>query len=204
MYLEKLAPLAIFAVVASITPGPNNLMLMSSGTLFGIRKTLPHVFGVVFGFVSLLATAVFGVAQAIVLVPEAMMGLKIAGACWLGWLAFQFFKASMNSASMSSKVGTKSRPLSFVQAFGFQWANPKALVNAISCAGAFAAIGHSPLQNVAIMGGVFLLVGLSTSLLWAYMGHVLQRLLCGEKHAAWLNLIMALLIMLTAIMILFV
>ena len=183
-------------------------MLMSSGTLFGLKKTLPHILGIVSGFVTLLAMAVYGLAQVILQLPWLLLIIKLFGAVWLSWLAYQFIRAS-NSISEAedenqTQASTSARPLTFIEAFGFQWANPKALVNATSCAGAFVAIAQTPSHKVMIMGSVFAVVGLATSTLWTLMGRALQQYLTRGRLAIWVNRFMAVLILFTALTILFV
>ena len=117
-----LLSLAGFAITACITPGPNNFMQMSSGALFGFRRTIPHIAGVQFGFASLMAAAVFGLGAIIAQFEWLVTVVKIIGAAWLCWLALKFFRASMNIGDKVEAVDTKSgaRPLKFIEAAFFQ------------------------------------------------------------------------------------
>ena len=85
---------AAFAFTASMTPGPNNFMLMSSGALFGFRRTVPHIAGVFIGFNILMLAAIFGLAAIITQFPWLLTVVKIAGAIWLAWLGLKFFIAA--------------------------------------------------------------------------------------------------------------
>ena len=67
--IETLLPLAVFAVVSSITPCPNNIMLTSSGIMFGFNQTIPHMLGVTFGFGVMLVLCAAGIGSLILAVP---------------------------------------------------------------------------------------------------------------------------------------
>ena len=81
--MESLLPLAVYAFVASITPGPNNLMLTSSGVRFGFVRTVPHILGITFGFCALLAICAAGLGGLLLAVPGLQVGLKLFGSAYL-------------------------------------------------------------------------------------------------------------------------
>ncbi|WP_444996323.1 LysE family translocator [Aliikangiella sp. IMCC44359] len=205
MVNEQLISLLTFAIVASITPGPNNFMLMSSGILFGFKKTMPHIIGIVLGFVSMLTAAVLGLAQLILMLPWLVIAIKIIGASWLSWMAFNYFLAASQLNKTHSKVATtQSRPFKFYEAFAFQWANPKGLITAVSCAGAFSGVSQDLSSRAFIIGSCFLLVGMGTCLLWTLIGNSLKRYMYNGTYAKALHIFMGVLILLTAIVIVFV
>ena len=116
-----------FAFIASVTPGPNNLLLMSSGALFGWRRTVPHLAGIQIGFASLMTAAVFGLGTLVDRWPWLITVVRVLGAAWLAWLSVRFFKAAMSDLSTSARMESApiSRPFRFVEALLFQWINPK-------------------------------------------------------------------------------
>lgn len=172
-----LLSLAGFAITTCITPGPNNFMQMSSGALFGFRRTIPHIAGVQFGFATLMATAVFGLGIIIDQFPWLVTIAKVVGAAWLGWLAMKFFKAATQTNEEIETINTNSsaRPLKFYEAAFFQWANPKALIMSIVAAGAYVGISDSTSVRAMIMCSMFLAFGIVSSTTWTLAGHTLNK-----------------------------
>ena len=199
-----LLSLAGFALTACITPGPNNFMQMSSGALFGFRRTIPHIAGVQFGFATLMAAAVFGLGAIVAQFEWLVTIVKIIGAAWLTWLALKFFNAAMNINSETKAVETKSgaRPLTFIEAAFFQWANPKALIMSLVAAGAYVGIADSTSLRALIMCSMFLTFGIVSSTTWTLAGHTLNRYMSSGRSAIILNVIMGLLLVATALIIL--
>ena len=117
---QLLAALAAVAFVSSITPGPNNAMLMASGANFGFGRTLPHLAGVAIGFAILLLAVGLGLGGLFTAFPFLHVVLKVVGAGYLLWLAWKIATAK----GVSGKAGG-GRPITFLQAVGFQWVNPK-------------------------------------------------------------------------------
>jgi threonine/homoserine/homoserine lactone efflux protein len=130
--MTELLPLIFFAFVSSITPGPNNIMLTSSGIWFGFARSIPHMLGVTFGFGVLLAMCAAGIGSLIIALPSIHMLLKVAGSGYLLYLAWKLRDMRLEQ---DGRHGV--RPLSFRGAAMFQFANPKAWVMAITGASAF-------------------------------------------------------------------
>ncbi len=179
---EILFALITFAFVTSVTPGPNNMMLMASGANFGFRRTLPHILGVSLGFGLMVALLGLGVAQLIVAAPavaEAMKWLSLAYILWLAW--------KIAHASAPHGVGAEARPFSFLQAAAFQWVNPKAWAMALGAISAYAAGAG----GVLIVALVFAGVNLPTVSLWAAMGQGLRHVLDNPVRLRAFNWLMA-------------
>ncbi|WP_082378991.1 LysE family translocator [Pseudoalteromonas porphyrae] len=128
MNIELLSALALFALVSSVTPGPNNLMLMNSGANFGFRRTLPHLLGVTIGFVIMLVLVGLGVMQLFDVFPLSYQLLKVLCIAYLLYLAY---KIASNKTPVGAENGD-TKPFTFVQAALFQWVNPKAWTMALS------------------------------------------------------------------------
>ena len=129
--LESLAafgPVAWYVFVMTATPGPNNAMLAASGMNFGFRRSLPHIAGIVGGWLTLLAGCALGLGVAFQSLPFAEKALAVAGSLYLAYLAWRI----ANAAAPTSAEGAK--PLSFLEAFGFQFMNPKGWVLALTAA----------------------------------------------------------------------
>ncbi|MDG2377242.1 MAG: LysE family translocator [Woeseiaceae bacterium] len=194
-----------FVFITLITPGPNNLLLMSSGALFGLRRTVPHLAGIQLGFVTLMTASVFGLGVLVARWPWLVTGLRMLGATWLAWLSLRFFRTAIKYTSTESWMETApiSRPFRFVEALLFQWINPKGIVAAISTASAYIAIAESPWQRALILSSAFFLIGSVASITWVIAGDTLTRYLSAGRSATWMNTAMGVLILGTAALILF-
>ncbi|MDF1728172.1 MAG: LysE family translocator, partial [Sulfitobacter sp.] len=151
MTLPILTALLGFAFVATVTPGPNNLMLMTSGANFGFRRTLPHMLGIV-GGVSVMALLVgAGLMALFDAVPALNLLLKVVSVAYLLWLAFK-----IATAAPVEERNAESRPMTFLQAATFQWVNPKAWAMCLSAITLYAP--DRSILSVAIVAGAFALV----------------------------------------------
>jgi threonine/homoserine/homoserine lactone efflux protein len=194
-----------FAFVSSITPGPNNLLLMSSGALFGWRRSLPHLGGVLLGFAVVMTSAVFGLGKLVEAWPWLLTAVRLAGAAWLLWMSVRYFSASVRNPSPDARMEAApvSRPFRFFEAVLFQWINPKAIILALSSAGAYIALAELAWQRAAIIVGVFFITGVVSCSTWMIAGNALNRWLAEGRSAKWANAAMGLLIVATAALILF-
>ena len=195
---EWLSAFCLFAFAASVTPGPNNLMLMSSGMNYGVRATLPHLLGVSIGFLVLLLAVGFGLGALLQRVPLAQMFLHWLGTAYLLYLAWKVATSSspLHAAGAAEQTQNPGKPMSFVAALAFQWVNPKAWLMAIS---AFATY----LPGLAGSLAVWLLVGLFAAInapcitAWAVCGSALRRFLSQALYRRAFNVVMALLLVLS-------
>ncbi|HMO43759.1 MAG TPA: LysE family translocator [Phenylobacterium sp.] len=169
---QLLAGLALFAFVSSITPGPNNAMLMASGANYGFVRTLPHLAGVALGFMFLVACVGLGLGGLFEAWPQAHTVLKAVGAAYLLWLAWKIGQARGGPEAGAGE----GRPFTFLQAAAFQWVNPKAWVMAVGALAAYLP-PERPLAGVAVVAGVFGLVNLPCVAAWTGFGVGLRRLL---------------------------
>jgi len=144
MTFELLAALAGFALVSSITPGPNNVMVMASGANFGLRRTVPHILGIACGFVVMLLLVGLGLARLFEMFPVIRLVLTVVSALYLLWLAWKIAHAAPFGSDSA-----RGRPFSFLQAALFQWVNPKAWMMALSAITLYAP-GDSTLAPVLV------------------------------------------------------
>lgn len=193
-----------FALISALTPGPNNLLLMSSGALFGWQRSLPHLGGILLGFAILMTSAVLGLGSVVAKWPWLVTIVRVCGAAWLAWMSLRYFLAALQgpAAAKDSAVAPIARPFRFHEGVLFQWVNPKALILVISAAGAYIAIADSIVQRAMIIVGVFFLAGLLACSLWLIAGDALNRYMSSGKSAKYLNFGMGILILLTAMHIL--
>ncbi len=189
--IDALLPLMSFAFVSSITPGPNNIMLTSSGIWFGFRRSLPHMLGITFGFGVLLALCAFGIGELVVALPPLVTVLKALGCAYLLYLAWQLRRMGVSGAGERA-----ARPMSFGAAAVFQFANPKAWVMAITGASAFMPLLHKQPGWLAILIYclVFCAINLPCVSVWAGAGAVLRRYL---ERPLWRMVFAATMVVLT-------
>jgi threonine/homoserine/homoserine lactone efflux protein len=189
MSLNAFLALLVYAFVTSITPGPNNLMLLASGVNFGIARTVPHMLGISIGFLVLLLAVGFGLGAALTAFPALHSALKIAGAAYLLYLAW---KIAM-SRSVGDGKGAEGRPMRFIDAAAFQWVNPKAWVMAITAMAVYTNPDH-PFVSVALISIAFTIVNLPSVSVWAGFGTALRGFLSDPTRLKWFNIAMGLLL----------
>lgn len=170
---ETLAALAAFAFVSSITPGPNNLMLMASGTNFGFARTVPHLLGVALGFVLMVLVVGAGVGAALQALPGAGLALKVASAAYLLYLAARIAAAAPPSADGAH---ARARPFTFLQAAAFQWVNPKAWTMALTAVAVYVPDRDRAL-GLLVVALVFGAINLPSVGVWTAAGVQLRRFL---------------------------
>ncbi|MHA6684531.1 LysE family translocator [Mesorhizobium sp. A556] len=189
MSYDMLFALLVYAFVTSITPGPNNLMLLASGVNFGFARSIPHMLGIGIGFVVLLLAVGLGLGAVLTAFPALHTALKIAGAAYLLYLAWKIAMAR----SMDSKAGNDARPLTFLDAAAFQWVNPKAWVMAITAMAVYT-VPERPFLSVLLVAGAFGAVNLPSVSVWAGFGTALRGFLADPVRLKWFNIAMGLLL----------
>ncbi len=179
--------LALFGILlaATWTPGPNNLMLASSGATFGLRATLPHIVGVFVGFGFMLFTVALGLGEVFDRFPVIQTVLRWAGAALLLWVAWR-----IANTKAPGEPGARIRPFTFLQAAAFQWINPKAWAMCVGLVGQFLN-AEQPVLSAAIMAVVSMLSGATSATGWAAFGQFLQRWLKSPLRLRVFNLTMA-------------
>jgi len=188
MNYELLTGLVIFALVSTITPGPNTLMLMASGANFGFRRSTPHVLGVGLGFSLMVILVGVGLIQLFDAYPVSYQILKIGSVTYLLYLAHRIATAS--SATVSSD--NSGKPLTFMEAALYQWVNPKSWTMALTAISVY-----SPAQSlgaIALVAAIFGAIAMPSVSLWAVLGQNLGRILGSCKRMRRFNIIMALML----------
>lgn len=185
MTSEVLLALIAYAFVTSITPGPNNLMLLSSGVNFGFARSIPHMLGIGIGFVVLLLAVGLGLGAVLAAFPALHTGLKIVGGAYLLYLAW---KIAMSRSVASGGDGT-AWPMTFLQAAAFQWVNPKAWVMAVTAMAVFSNPAN-PFLSVILISLVFGTINLPCVSSWAGFGTALRGFLSDPARLKWFNIAM--------------
>ncbi|MDO8883269.1 MAG: LysE family translocator [Pseudotabrizicola sp.] len=187
MTLDLLTALIGFAFVTSVTPGPNNMMLLASGANFGFRRSVPHMLGISLGHALMVFLVGMGLAQVFAAMPLLGLGLKIGSVVYMIWLAWKIAHAA---APQEGSVG--GRPFSFLQAAAFQWVNPKAWAMALTAVTVYAA-GQSSAAMLTV-AVVFALVNLPSVSVWTVAGQQLRRWLTTNRRLQVFNWTMAVLL----------
>ncbi|WP_439524895.1 LysE family translocator [Marivita sp.] len=181
--------LASFALVTVITPGPNNLMLMTSGANFGFHRSLPHMLGVGLGFPLMIVPVGLGVMQVFDLWPLSYTLLKVLSVLYMLYLAWRI----ANAAPPDGAPQAGSTPLSFLQAAAFQWVNPKAWSMALGAITLYAT--GRDLAAVLWVAGTYVAMGTISTTSWTILGQQLRRLLNRPERLRLFNWAMAALLM---------
>ncbi|MCI5071524.1 LysE family translocator [bacterium] len=184
MNVEQILAIVIFAFVSSITPGPNNLMVLASATNFGFKKTIPHILGISLGFAFMLMMLGLGLSLVFKSYPIIETILKVC--CVL----FLFFLAYKIATSSSIEKGKRSKtPISFIEAALFQWVNPKAWAMALTAVSLFSP--NATFKAVIVMVMVFTFVNIPCVSTWSFAGSKLGNFLKDPKKLKYFNYIMA-------------
>ncbi|MGA7780779.1 MAG: LysE family translocator [Paraburkholderia sp.] len=187
-FLSALPAGILFALVTSITPGPNNTMLLASGVNFGFRRTLPHLFGISAGVVLLMLSVGFGLGEAFTRFPVLYSALEIASVTYLLYLAWKIG----TSGEVKLRKGER-RPMKFFEALAFQWVNPKAWMMVLTAATTIH-VSERFGSNVMLMALLFYVVGFPCICLWAGFGTAMREVLADPKRLRLFNVGMALLL----------
>lgn len=190
MSVDLLLALTAYAFVTSVTPGPNNIMLLASGVNFGFRRTLPHMLGIALGHAFMVFVVGVGLVGVFINYPPARTALTFISVTYMLWLAWKIAHAAPPDGST-----TKGKPLTFLQAAAFQWVNPKAWIMSLGAVTLYAP-GQEWLA-VAWVAGVFVLVNFPSVSVWALAGVGLRRLLQRPDLLRAFNYTMAALLVLS-------
>jgi threonine/homoserine/homoserine lactone efflux protein len=189
--MDQFVALVGFSVVSSVTPGPNNILLWASGASFGLRRTLPHVFGTALGIGAMALVAAVAAGAILTAVPQLATAMKVAGSIYLLWLATQIVRAG---ALERSDV---ARPFGLVSAAGFQLVNPKAWIFALGAVTTFRPVDLPVALGGAAVAVTMMVVIVPTALLWAGAGDALSRFVSGPRARRAVSLVLAGLLVLT-------
>ena len=173
-----LPELFLFAISAAFTPGPNNIMIMASGVNFGVRASMPHFFGICFGFPTMFLATGFGLSALFVTYPAFHFAIKVVG---LSYLTFLAWKIATTRSIKTEEGDVGGTPLTFMQAALFQWVNPKAWIMGTSALATFTQVGQPLIPQVLLIGGVFFLMTFPSAGVWLLFGSSLKNVLSKPR-----------------------
>ncbi|MBQ4809726.1 LysE family translocator [Pseudoalteromonas luteoviolacea] len=192
MNIELLSALALFAFVSSISPGPNNLILLSSGISFGTRRCLSLLFGINLGFMVMILAIGLGIGEVFKHVPVLYDWLKWISTIYLLFLAYKIACSSAINTDQS-----QAKPMTFLQAALFQWVNPKAWSMALSAIAVYAP--SFKLESTLLVAIIFTLINLPCILSWLLAGDKLSETLKNKRKVQFLNYFLALLLVMSVL-----
>jgi len=190
--MDQYWPLVLFVISASVTPGPNNVMIMSSGVNYGVKKSLPHLFGIAAGFTLMVFLAGIGFGSFFIDYPLFHDLIKFIGTLYLLFLAWMI--ATTSNVSLENQ---HSKPFSFLQAALFQWVNPKAWVMITGAVALFISGSSNILSDVLLIAFSFFLFGTPCVCIWLFFGVGLKKYMTDPVHLKRFNVSMALLLVLS-------
>ncbi|HEY5716371.1 MAG TPA: LysE family translocator [Psychromonas sp.] len=204
MEYSLLFAITLFAFVMSVTPGPNNMMLLASGAQFGYRRTLPHIFGIILGVAFLLASVLLGLGFVFERYPLLYDLLKGLGSAYLLWLAWKIAAAPTDESSFTREHNKQNAaPMKLLSASFFQFINPKAWAMAIGSVSTFTLAGEEYFESGLWIMAAFALMGFIAISLWTYLGVAIRQLLTTPARKRSFNWVMGGMTASTLIFILF-
>ena len=189
----EILSMALFWIVAAYTPGPNNVIASYSGFNFGIKKTLPHIFGVAFGFTFLIFLLTIGLVNIFKIFPIIQVSLKYLGSIFLVYLAYKIYFSKIDSEKKNEN------PVKFIETFLFQFLNPKGVLIGIIIVSTYVEHGENYLKYATQVIFFAFLVSLSSITFWTFVGKYLRKFATNEKFIKYFNCVMSLLLILSII-----
>ena len=189
----EILSMALFWIVAAYTPGPNNVIASYSGFNFGIKKTLPHIFGVALGFTFLIFLLTIGLVNVFKIFPIIQVSLKYLGSIFLVYLAYKIYFSKIDSEKKNEN------PVKFIETFLFQFLNPKGVLIGIIIVSTYIEHGENYLKYATQVILFAFLVSLSSITFWTFVGKYLRKFATNEKFIKYFNCVMSLLLILSII-----
>ena len=189
----EILSMALFWIVAAYTPGPNNVIASYSGFNFGIKKTLPHIFGVALGFTFLIFLLTIGLVNVFKIFPIIQVSLKYLGSIFLVYLAYKIYFSKIDSEKKNKN------PVKFIETFLFQFLNPKGVLIGIIIVSTYVEHGENYLKYATQVILFAFLVSLSSITFWTFVGKYLRKFATNEKFIKYFNCVMSLLLILSII-----
>ena len=179
-----------FLWVAAITPGPNNMLLTTSGANFGFFRSLWLMVGIMLGMQSILLLVAFGVGSLILVYPALHLVLKILGSLYLLWLAWKVATAAYEK--LETDVAPP-KPIRLYQGWLLQFLNPKAWLMALGAVASFSLAGDRYNTSIVAISLGILVVNIVAGVIWLGFGTVIGRLLRSRRAWYTFNIAMGIL-----------
>ncbi|MEY1230310.1 LysE family translocator [Proteus terrae] len=190
MTISLVFSLTIFLFIAAITPGPNNLLLTSSGANVGFKGSLKLMAGIMLGMQCVLLSSAFGVAALLIIYPALHIGLKIIGSAYLLWLAWKTATSSYQRLDIPAKT---PQVVSWFQGGLLQFLNPKAWMMGLGAVGSFSLSGDAYFSSVIAISIVMVIVNFVAGIVWILGGTLISLFLQSRRSWFVFNISMGLL-----------
>jgi len=189
----EILSISLFWFVTAYTPGPNNVVASYSGFNFGIKKTIPHILGVTFGFTSLVVFLSIGLINVFKLFPIIQTVIRYLGTLFLIYLAY---KIAFSTTSDETK---KENPVKFIETFLFQYLNPKGVTVAIIVVSTYVELGVNYINYATQIVALAFLFSITSITLWTFVGKFLRKFATNDKFIKFFNYAMSVLLLLSII-----
>ncbi|RUO53359.1 MULTISPECIES: LysE family translocator [Pseudidiomarina] len=187
--MEIFIAVLFFAFSTTITPGPNNVMIMSSGVNYGVRASMPHFLGICLGFPVMVLLVGFGFGVIFEKFPNLHQLIKVIGVVYLLWLAWHIASAEPKAIQKGEK-----KPFTFWQAALFQWVNAKAWMMASGAVAAYTTVHGNAVVEVVAITLAFLLMAFPCVGVWLLFGSLLRKVLSNSVFQRVFNITMGLIL----------
>jgi len=194
--ITMLISIATFTLSTVMTPGPNNIMLLSSGLTFGYKNTIPHILGIIVGFPIMVILVGLGMGMLFEQFPFLLTLLKVIGIVYLFWMAY---KIANNHSTYQVDENSESQPFTFLQAAFFQWVNPKAWIIVVTAISVFVTSNESSFLQVLIIAFIYMISGIISTNSWTLGGVFLKQFIKDEKGVKFFNISMSILLVLSVL-----
>ena len=184
----ELLSLCLFMFVTSCSPGPNNILASYSGFNFGLAKTIPHMFGVIFGFTTLVIVMNFGLINIFKNFPIMQEILIYTGTIFLIYLAYKI------SFSKTSSDNSSKNPVKFIETFFFQFLNPKAVIVSIITVTTYVESGKNYTNYSLWVIGIAFIFACFSIMFWTLLGKFLRKFAANQKFIKRFNYVMSFLL----------
>jgi len=181
----EILSLSLFMFVTSCSPGPNNVVASHSGFNHGIKKSIPLMLGVIFGFTTMLAIVNFGLINIFNLYPIIQKILIGTGTIFLIYLSYKI------SFSKSSNKNENLKPVNFIETFLYQFLNPKGVIVAVTAVSTYTESGINFLNYSLWMLGIAFLFAIISIIFWTFLGKFMRKFATNEKFIKWFNYVMS-------------
>ncbi|MEQ4924482.1 LysE family translocator [Proteus hauseri] len=172
--------LSIFLFIAAITPGPNNLLLTSSGAHVGFKGSLKLMAGIILGMQCVLLSSAFGIAALLIIYPALHIGLKVIGSTYLLWLAWKTATSNYQRLDISAQT---AQTVSWFQGGLLQFLNPKAWIMGLGAVGSFSLSGDAYFGSIGVISVVMVIVNLVAGIAWILGGTLISLFL--QSRRSW-------------------
>ena len=185
----EILSLSLFMFVTSCSPGPNNVVASHSGFNHGIKKSIPLMLGVIFGFTTMLAVVNFGLINIFNIYPIIQKILIGTGTIFLIYLSYKI------SFSKSSNKKENLKPVNFIETFLYQFLNQKGVIVAIIAVSTYIESGVNFMNYSFWMLGVAFLFAIISIIFWTFLGKFMRKFATNEKFIKWFNYVMSTLLL---------